>query len=88
MASDALDRLLGGGSTLRDRLLPDRRRLGFDALAVATWVLAVAAAFHGVGVPTWLYYGVVAAGVLGYSLLAARAERTAERARRGRGSGR
>jgi len=50
-------------------------------LAVTTWVLAVAAALHDLAVPTWLYYAIVAGGVVGYLLVAVRAEAWAKRTR-------
>jgi hypothetical protein len=80
MATDARIRRPEDGGSRRDRLVPSRR-LTFDVLAVTTWVLAVAAALHDLAVPTWLYYAIVAGGVVGYLLVAVRAEAWAKRTR-------
>jgi hypothetical protein len=59
-------------------LAVDARRAAFDLAAVATWVLAVAAAVDGSGLPSWTYYALVVAGVAGHSALTARAESIAQ----------
>lgn len=39
-----------------------------DLVLVSIWIVVVSFIFRTVHWPTWLYYGVVFAGVIGYSL--------------------
>lgn len=81
MTSDARGSRAVGVRDAVAGLAANPRRTLFDVAAVATWVLAVAAALHDLALPEWLYYAVVLAGVVGYTLLAARAESLAARTR-------
>ncbi|QLG60237.1 hypothetical protein [Halorarum salinum] len=61
-------------SPLRDRLATTLEGTGLgvllrDLAVVVAWVLVVSFGFRVFGLPTWLYYVVVFAGVVGYLLV-------------------